>query len=508
MNNFIFNCIGGLARSMLTRLVFTRLFFIRPVLATGLIVGTVCSLTVMANTDSSENAATVEWSDAAVGHHVDADNYTGKLEPEQLKALAQAGKELFRARFTVADGVGRPLATQAIIPTKRKRPPRNEFARTAGLDANACVSCHNQPVAGGAGDFSVNVFVSEGFQLSDFDSTDPQFSNERNTNHLFGAGLVELLAREMTAELHNIRRTALADARSQGEEIKTSLVTKGISFGHVTAFPDGRIDTGGFEGVDDDLIVKPFSQKGVMTSLRQFTVNALNHHHGMQATERFGERWTGSNDFDEDGITDEMTAGDVSALVAYQASLPPPSQKVVSDDWAQASAHGSRLFDQLGCNQCHVRALPLDSLAFVDPGPYDAAGTLRSGESGADAVYDLSQLEWASALERNDKGQWMVPLFGDLKRHVIADSQVPRLGNELLSQRFVERNEFMTAELWGIGSTDPYGHRGDISTLGEMIAAHGGDARESRDLYIKLSESDRSAINAFLKMMVIEPSVQ
>ena len=124
---------------MLARLVFTRLFFIRPVLATSLIVGTVCSLTVMANTDSSENAATVEWSDAAVGHHVDADNYTGKLEPEQLKALAQAGKELFRARFTVADGVGRPLATQAIIPTKRKRPPRNEFARTAGLDANACV---------------------------------------------------------------------------------------------------------------------------------------------------------------------------------------------------------------------------------------------------------------------------------------------------------------------------------------------------------------------------------
>jgi len=276
-------------------------------------------------------------------------------------------------------------------------------------------------------------------------------------------------------------------ARAQGEEIKIALVTKGISFGHVIAFPDGRIDTGGFEGVDDDLIVKPFSQKGVMTSLRQFTVNALNHHHGMQATERFGERWTGSNDFDEDGTTDEMTAGDVSALVAYQASLPLPSQKTVSDDWAQASAHGSELFDQLGCNQCHVRALPLDSLAFNDPGPYDAAGTLR---------------------RRNDKGQWMVPLFGDLKRHVIADSQVPRLGNELLSQRFVERNEFMTAELWGIGSTDPYGHRGDISTLGEVIAAHGGEARESRDLYIKLSESDRSAINAFLKMMIIESPVQ
>ena len=450
----------------------------------------------------------VEWSDAAISQHINADDYTGTLNREQLEALVQAGDSLFSARFTTSDGVGRPMATQAIIPTKRKRPPRNEFARTAGLDANACVSCHNQPVAGGAGDFSVNVFVSEGFQLSDFDSTDPQFSNERNTNHLFGAGLVELLAREMTADLHAIRRMALSDASTQGEEVKVALVSKGISFGHVIAFADGRIDTGGFEGVDDDLIVKPFSQKGVMTSLRQFTVNALNHHHGMQADERFGARWTGSSDFDEDGSINEITSGDVSALVAWQATLPLPSLKKVSDNWAQAAAHGSRLFDQLGCNQCHVRALPLNSLSFTDPGPYDAAGTLRSGESGADAVYDLSLLEWAASLERNDNGQWMVPLFGDLKRHVIADSQVPVLGNELLSQRFVERNEFMTAELWGIGSTDPYGHRGDISTLGEMIEAHGGEARDSRDGYMKLGESDRSAVSAFLKMLIIEPTVQ
>ena len=98
----------------------------------------------------------------------------------------------------------------------------------------------------------------------------------------------------------------------------------------------------------------------------------------------------------------------------------------------------------------------------------------------------------------------MVPLFGDLKRHVIADNQVSRLGNELLSQRFVERNEFMTAELWGIGSTDPYGHRGDISTLSEVIMAHGGDARPSRDSYARLGESDRSDINAFLKRLIIE----
>ncbi len=446
-----------------------------------------------------------QWSDAAIKQHIDLQHYHGTLGADQLETLVQAGKSLFSASFTVADGVGRPMATQAIIPTKRKRPPRSEFARTAGLDANACVSCHHQPIAGGAGDFTANVFVSEGFQLSDFDSTDPQFSNERNTNHLFGAGLVELLAREMTMELHQQRRVALTEARDSGETIKKKLHTKGVAFGVIVAHADGRVDTRNILGVDDDLIVKPFSQKGVMTSLRQFTVNALNHHHGMQANERFGARWTGSDDHDEDSMLSEITSGDVSALVAYQATLKVPSQVALSAEWKAASKRGSKLFDQLECNSCHIRALPLNTLLFTDPGPFDAAGTLRQGEAGEPSVYDLSLFEWASALQRNSEGQWMVPLFGDLKRHVIADTRVAQLGNELLSQRFVERNEFMTAELWGVGSTAPYGHRGDLTTLGEVIAAHGGDARDARDQYLKLTEAERSDINAFLKSLIIEP---
>lgn len=402
------------------------------------------------------------WHDSAILEHVEQKRFAGTLNSKSLQSLVRAGEVLFTAKFELADGVGRPMATQAIIPTKRKRPPRNEFSRTAGLDANACSSCHNDPSVGGAGDFAVNVFVSEGFQLSDFDSTDPQFSNERNTNHLFGAGLVELLAREMTASLQQQRHEALSEARDSNSTVRKPLVTKGVQFGELVVFADGRVDMRQLAGVDDDLIVKPFSQKGVMTSLRQFTINALNHHHGMQATERFGSRWTGSDDFDEDGKRNEIVVGDVSALVAFQASLKPPMQRQLPQDWAQAAARGSELFDVLECSTCHIRALPLDSLQFSDPGPFDAAGTLRSDERGTDEnlVYDLAMFDWADRLERNAKGQWMVPLFGDLKRHVIADSQVAVLGNELLSQRFVERNEFMTSELWGVGSTAPYGHRG------------------------------------------------
>jgi hypothetical protein len=448
------------------------------------------------------------WSDRAMRSHVDLSSYSDTLDSAQLNKLINAGDALFRARFTTADGVGRPMATQAIIPTKRKRAPRNAFARTAGIDANACSSCHNVPVIGGAGDFSANVFVSEGFQQADFDTTDAQFSNERNTNHLFGAGLIELLAREMTTELQLQRSQALQQARASGEAIAVTLHAKGIAFGKLTAHADGQVDTRALDGIDTDLVIRPFSQKGVMTSLRQFTVNALNQHHGMQAEERFGARWTGTADFDEDDISAEISPGDVSALVAWQATLPPPT---VADDlppaWLAAATRGSRHFDTLNCASCHQRSLPLNSLVFSDPGPLDTAGTLRRDEtlSATNLQYDLALRDWAKSLPRDAQGRVLVPLFGDLKRHVIADVRVAALGNELLSQRFVERNVFMTSELWGIGSTAPYGHRGDMTTLAEVIAAHGGAARESRDAYLLLSESKRSDINAFLKSLVIRP---
>ena len=424
--------------------------------------------------------------------------------PDALQRFINHGEQLFDSRFTSLDGAGRPMATQAIIPSKRKRSPRVEFSRTAGLDANACSSCHNVPTLGGAGDFSANVFVSEGFVHSDFDTTDPQFSNERNTNHLFGAGLVELLAREMSRDLLALRSTALHKARSDGEIVEQPLNSKGVDFGSLLAIPDGTIDARAVIGVDQDLIVRPFSHKGVMTSLRQFTVNALNHHHGMQAEERFGARWTGESDFDEDGHSQEFNNAEVSALVAWQAALAPPGRYAPDDsEWREAAVEGEAVFAQIGCDTCHRPYLPLESLDFHDPGPVDAAGTLRENESVA-RLYPLALRSWANSLERDAQGHYKIPLFGDLKRHSIADQQVAALGNELLSQRFVERNVFATTELWGVASTAPYGHRGDMTTLAEVIEAHGGQARESRDAWLSLSERQRSSIIAFLKTLVID----
>lgn len=445
------------------------------------------------------------WSEYAIAEHLSDNDFKGKLTSQELDQFILHGEQLFDARFTLLDGAGRPNATQAIIPTKRKRAPRTEFSRTAGLDANACSSCHHVPVIGGAGDFSANVFVSEGFVHSDFDSLDPQFSNERNTNHLFGAGLVELLAREMSRDLLALRKDALQRARLDRKTIEQGLHSKGVSFGSLLAMADGTVDTRHVQGVDQDLIVRPFSHKGVMTSLRQFTVNALNHHHGMQAEERFGARWTDEADFDGDTVVEEITQTDISALVAWQASLAPPLQTMPADkQWQLAAEKGKQLFTDIGCDSCHKPYLPLENLDFHDPGPVDAAGTLRAGEA-IQRTYSLEYLNWAKQLARDENGHYKVPLLGDLKRHAIADQQLASLGNELLSQRFVERNVFMTTELWGVASTAPYGHRGDMTTLSEVISAHGGQARLARDAWQQLPAEQQSQIIAYLKTLSIDP---
>ncbi|RBP09200.1 di-heme oxidoreductase (putative peroxidase) [Roseiarcus fermentans] len=451
-------------------------------------------------------AAAGSWDERVFppGAHVDF-AAAAAAGPAALPALVERGRDLFKAKFTTLDGAGRPKATQAIIPTRRKSGVNPPFTRTSGPDSNSCFGCHNDPVVGGSGDVVANVFVSEGFESAQFDTIDPSFSSERHTIALTGAGLVELLAREMTADLQAIRAGAVGEACRSGKDVRADLVSKGVRFGWIVAHPDGIVDLDSVDGVDADLVVRPFSRKGVFTSLRQFTINALNVHHGMEASERFGVRWTGTHDFSESGVPDAITPGDVSALVAFQATLPPPTVRAnLPDDWRAAAEAGAKRFDAIGCPSCHVKTLPLKSMVFTDPAPYDMAGTLRPGEVGAPIVVDLSTLPFAKTLQKNDKGEWLIPLMSDLKRHLVVDEQVNALGNELQAQRFVERDVFLTPRLWGVGSTAPYGHNGSFRMLDEIIAAHGGDARFARDQYLALEPGERDAVVAYLRSLVIE----
>jgi CxxC motif-containing protein (DUF1111 family) len=174
------------------------------------------------------------------------------------------------------------------------------------------------------------------------------------------------------------------------------------------------------------------------------------------------------------------------------------------DDWREAAKDGANAFQEIGCASCHIETLPLKSLVFTDPAPYDMAGTLRSSEVKTPIRIDLGALPFAKTLQKNDKGEWLIPLYSDLKRHLVVDETVNALGNEMQAQRFVERDVFLTPRLWGVGSTAPYGHNGAFRMLDEIIAAHGGDARFARDAYLALDPEKRDSVVAFLRSLVIE----
>ena len=91
------------------------------------------------------------WSERTRALGAIAEMPTGVLSRDKLETLTETGKALFEASFTTLDGVGRPGATQAIDPTRRKHPREQAFFRTAGPDAGSCAACHNQPVTGAPG---------------------------------------------------------------------------------------------------------------------------------------------------------------------------------------------------------------------------------------------------------------------------------------------------------------------------------------------------------------------
>jgi hypothetical protein len=422
------------------------------------------------------------------------------------------GERLFRAKFNYCDGAGRPQATGG--GDKRAAPTiaatgevldagQAAKLRTSAPDSDSCAGCHNDPEAGGAGDFVANVFVLAQTLDPPVLSVHPDTSNSRNTLGMHGAGPIEMLAREMTADLQS-QLAGLPDGVH-------TLTTKGVDFEIEIA--GGRVVAA--EGIDHDLVVRPFHQAGKVVSLREFSNNAMNHHHGMQAEERFDLNPAKGldPDFDGDGLQRELTIGDQTALAIWQAQLSTPVQ-VMPEGWQERRMvrRGEHLFDQVGCTSCHIPEMVLERREFVEPNPYNPQGSCASAADGCpEYAFDMTRQGDYPRLERAANGTAIVRAYTDLKRHNLCDDQIRWYCNERLAQGRPEQDGepgahfFLTRKLWDVGSSAPYGHRGDVSTIWEAIDYHGGEARASRDDFMALPDARQQAIVKFLKTLQVVP---
>lgn len=455
-----------------------------------------------------------------------------------LRELLRRGEAAFTAEWTPAEGGGRPLTNGAggpLIDSNRRLEFPHAFNRVSAMDANSCAGCHDAPFGapGGGGDFSDGVFVAaQRFDFATFDSLDlaarrgaiderglpatlQSIGNYRASLGMYGSGYIEMLARQMTAELRLIR-----DAIGPGEAL--ALETKGVSFGLLARDAAGHWLTGGVEGLPPQslsssgpdsppsLVIHPFHQSGSAVSLRQFTNNAFNHHHGMQPAERFGD----GVDADGDGLVDELTRADITAATIFQATLPVPGQVLPRDPEARrAVGRGSELFSDIGCAGCHLPALPLTDGGWVytEPNPYNPPGNLRPGEAETFSI-DLTSRQLPGRRLKPVKGIVWVPAFTDLKLHDIT-SGPDDPGTEAIdinqaggSPAFFSGNRrFLTKKLWGAANEKPYFHHGLFTTLREATLAHAGEALDSRIAFAALGEGDQARIIEFLKSLQVEP---
>src|SRR5580765_6310847 len=373
----------------------------------------------------------------------------------------------------------------------------------AGL-TDSCAACHGRP-RGSAG-FGGDV------------ATRP---DSRNAPHLFGIGLREMLADEMTRDLRTIRDLCDVVTDITQMPITLPLASKGVSFGWIKSLPDGKWDTSQVQGVDADLRVRPFFHDGREFSLRAFAVGAFNDEMGMQAADpanpvatttpaglvldpkldaiKLAPTCSAGADSDKDGVASEIDPALIDYMEIYLLNYFRPA----IGKQTERAAQGRAFFDSIGCTGCHVARFTIEHdrrVADIDT-KYDATrGILNHLYASATTLFQVvADGDTYPKLMPKREPFVVDNLFTDFKRHDLGPS-------------FHERNydgslhtQFMTSPLWGVGTKSPYGHDGRSMNLEEVILRHGGEAQPARDAFAALDDDAQHMLVEFLQTLVLFP---
>lgn len=412
------------------------------------------------------------------------------------------GRQLFQRKFSLLEGAGSLL-------NDGRGDVGSNLAIGAGM-ADSCAACHGRPrgAAGAGGDVVTR-------------------PDSRDAPHLFGLGLKEMLADEITSDLRALRTQGLAAAKQSGASVKVTLTSKGIVYGSLVARPDGTLDTSQVAGVDPDLRVRPFFAHGGKISIREFVIGALNDEMGLQAIDmdlwlaRSGGRMVtaggmvldgkldqleappatrADEDPDHDGIANEVPGALVDYLEFYLLNYFKPATYKIT----QSVTRGRATFDRMGCGGCHVPDLTIqrdrrvaDVETVYDPARghfnnlFATATPLFSATDDGTGFPLVKQAQLGTFTVRN--------IFTDFKRHDVGPAFYERNYDGSM------RREFMTTPLWGVGTTAPYGHDGRSINLVEVILRHGGEAQAARDAFARLSDPRQGEVIEFLNSLVIFP---
>jgi CxxC motif-containing protein (DUF1111 family) len=316
------------------------------------------------------------------------------------------------------------------------------------FNATSCVTCHDEPVAGGmakgiAGTvLRVGRLGPDGFDpleghggpvararsVVEFGETCPlapgippgaNATSVRNAPPLFGLGLIETIP----------DAAILAEAQRQDDA------------GSVRGRPNRVTDAHGQPRVGR------FGWKAQTGRLEEFVGDAFRTELGITnpvapldlVVPPPGTSCAGHQpDTEDDGKL-------VRAVTAYISALPAPAGRA-----EDTHREGARIFRRIGCAECHTPAL--------------------SGPSGE------------------------VPLYSDLLLHDLG-----RALDDGIVQGEAQGRDWRTTPLWGLRLRGRFLHDARAESLGGAIAAHGGEAAAAASHFRGLTEAEREALLEFLR---------
>jgi hypothetical protein len=426
---------------------------------------------------------------------------TGNFDSDQLFAY---GNFLFNHEFAVEEGFGNALPPGVAGPLPRPNPRITQNGKFGGPDATSfgnapsCKQCHLVGGNLGGGTLTQN-------EHQDGDGVNDDTSLLRNPPQLLGDGFIQQIGIEMTQELQGQLASAQSAVAGGAGAQSVSLGSKGVSFGTIVVNADGSVDFSQLDGVDKDLVVKPLGWKGRQAFVRRFVEGSFQVHMGMASTNNVatncktpipGVVGNGADctDPDADGIKDELLEGQLTSIALFPALLQVPIRINPTDPHALGRVrHGESLFNQVGCTNCHIQNVVLNS-------PIHNESPDLSG--GPPFSVDLTVDGKLPRLRREGDGTVVVELFSDLKRHdmgpLLADKHDFQGG-------VIPARLFMTRPLWGVGVTAPYLHTGLAPTLLDAISQHAGDAASVHDAFFALDSDSQTQVVEFLQTLQRDP---
>jgi CxxC motif-containing protein (DUF1111 family) len=209
-----------------------------------------------------------------------------------------------------------------------------------------------------------------------------------------------------------------------------------------------------------------FGRKAAAINLLNQTVNAYQQDMGITSDYQPQDLFHFNNGtFGTDGCADpEVPAADVNAVVFYLQTLKAPIRRNTNDPDVIA---GEALFTAVNCSGCHLPAM-------------------QTGPSQISVLANQTFHPYTDLL-LHDMGPGLDDGYTE--------------GNALTS-------EWRTPPLWGLGlSPDSQGgsyflmHDGRAHSIEDAILLHGGEAQNSRNAYVGLSQSEKDQLIKFLESL-------